>query len=65
MRTKIALAAGVALGASFLPISPASAVCVTAWQTLTGQCSPCTTLGPVVRTLHDKYGIDVDLNCLA
>jgi hypothetical protein len=67
MRKKIALAGlGLGLAASFLPVSSASAACVPAWwQTITGDCSPCQTVGPAVRYLHD-HGVPTDtVQCVA
>ena len=67
MRKKIALAGlGLGLAMSFLPVTSASAACVPVWwETVTGDCSPCQTVGPVFRALHDA-GIGTDLaNCVA
>jgi hypothetical protein len=45
MRRKLALSAlGLGLGLSFLPVHQASAVCITTYYQLTGDCSPCITL---------------------
>lgn len=42
MRTRIVLAGLVAgVAASFAPLSPASAACISAWEAVTGDCSPC------------------------
>lgn len=42
MRQKIAVAAlGVALAASFAPLSPANAVCSKVLEIATGNCNPC------------------------
>lgn len=56
MRKKIALAGlGLGLAATFLPVSSASAACVPVWwETITGDCSPCQTIGPVIVLLQDK-----------
>ena len=67
MRSKLALAVlGTALAASFAPVSPASAVCITWYYELTGQCSPCNTVGGAVNRVEEKLGEDiVEMHCLA
>ena len=67
MRKKIALASlGLGLAASFLPVSSASAACVPDWwETITGDCSPCQTIGPAFRALHEA-GVNTDyIQCVA
>jgi hypothetical protein len=57
VRKKIALSAlGLGLAVTFLPVTSASASCISAWTTLTGDCSPCNTLW--------HLGIDPG-NCIA
>jgi hypothetical protein len=57
LRRKIAVVAlGFGLAASFAPLSPASAVCVAAWEAVTGDCSPCDEIGNVIGK---------NLDCLA
>lgn len=65
MRKKIALASlGLGLAAAFLPVTSASAACVPSWwETATGDCSPCQTLGPAFRVLNDNGVPPVD--CVA
>lgn len=67
MRKKIALAGlGLGLAATFLPVSSASAACVPVWwETITGDCSPCNTVGHAIRYLDDK-GVPTDFaQCVA
>lgn len=65
MRKKIALAlAGVAAAATFAPLTSANAVCLDWYYELTGQCSPCNTVGGVLNRL-EKYGVEAGTNCLA
>jgi len=67
VRRKLALGiAGVAVAASFLPLTSASAVCLQSWQAVTGQCSPCTTIGPAYNNLDNRTGGKLPtLNCVA
>lgn len=58
------LVAGAALAAAFGPAQSASAVCVEAWEAVTGQCSPCTTIGPAYRELRE-LGVPDLVQCLA
>lgn len=63
MRKKLALAvAGVA--AAFAPVTSANAVCIDWYYELTGQCSPCNTVGGVSSRV-EKYGVEIAANCLA
>ena len=55
MRPQLALCAlGAALAAAVLPVQPASAVCITAYHAVTGDCSPCITVA--------RFGIE--MNCV-
>jgi hypothetical protein len=67
VRRKIALTvAGLAVAASFAPLGSASAFCSEAWQQVTGQCSPCNTVGPAYNNLDNRLGGALPtLNCLA
>lgn len=67
MRTKLAAAALVAgLAASFGPTTPASAICIGWYYDLTGQCSPCNTVGVVANVVEDKTGVEpLEMNCVA
>lgn len=67
MRKKIAFAGlGLGLALSVLPVTSASAACVPwFWETVTGDCSPCQTVGPAVRALHEA-GVPTDyVQCVA
>lgn len=67
MRKKIALASlGLGLAATFLPVTSASAACVPPqWEQITGQCSPCQTIGLAFRVLGEK-GVPTDfVQCVA
>jgi hypothetical protein len=66
VRRRIALTiAGLAVAASFAPLTSASAVCSAAWQELTGQCSPCQTAGPAYGNLDRRLGGALPtLNCI-
>jgi hypothetical protein len=66
MRKLVIAIAAVGAVAAFLPVQSASASCITAYYQLTGQCSPCNTVGNASRNLHDKYGTpNVTMNCVA
>lgn len=67
MRIRAALVLAAAAAAVALPAQTASAVCIPAYELVTGKCSPCNSVNDVSRTLHDKYGIPpvVQTNCLA
>ena len=65
MRRFALVAAGLGVAASMFSVSPASAVCVNAWQQVTGQCSPCNTVGGVFNRVEDLTGVKPDVQCLA
>jgi hypothetical protein len=66
MRIRAALALAVTTAAVVLPLQSASAVCIPAYQLVTGQCSPCTTVDNVTRALHDRLGTPPTVtNCVA
>jgi hypothetical protein len=69
MRTKLALAGlSVGVAAAVLPVSHASAFCWQAYYDLTGQCSPCTSVGNAYNNVNNRVGgglPDLTANCLA
>jgi hypothetical protein len=69
MRSKIALA-GLAVGiaSAVLPVTNASAFCWDAYRQVTGQCSPCTSVGNAYNNVNNRVGgglPDLTANCLA
>ena len=66
MRIRAALVIGAAAAAAVLPLQPASAVCIPAYQVVTGRCSPCNDLNGVFNRVHDKTGLPTpQTECLA
>ena len=55
-KTLSAAALAVAVGAAVLPLSSASAVCVTVYQQVTGRCSPCNDVGAAYHNVDNRAG---------